>query len=130
MRTIEGSFAVITYGNRFTPHMSFIFKNPGENIFIQYTTSLNEKITCIEDFKISTPILVREVIKKNKTSRSNNNVYSGISLGKYNGIKNVLQNSEVIVFTSNIIPGQWKLFSRLVNQNNPKSKEYYIVRME
>lgn len=128
MKTIEGSFAVITCGNRLNPHMTFIFKNSGENVFTQYTTSLNAKITCIDDFKISCPILVREVTNKKDKPFKNSN--TGIALGKYNGIKNSLYDSEVLVFTSNIIPGQWKLFTRLVNQRDPKSKEYYLMRME
>ena len=123
MRSIDGSFAFLVSSSKLNPHVSFIFKTRGEDTFLQYTTISTSKIYSIEDFKTSTPVIVLESIKKKKHFDK----YGQIFLGNFTGVKNVLSDNEILVFSSNVIPGQWKIFTRVVNQRH---KEYYIMRLE
>lgn len=129
MRTVDGSFAVITYNSKYNPRITFIFKNRGLASFDQYTTHSSANIININDFKVSTPIQLIEVNKKKKSKTRPNNSAGEITVGQFIGVRNTLQESEILVFTSNIIPGQWKLYSRLTNGFS-KAKEYYIMRIE
>lgn len=123
MKSVRGSFAFVSHEKDDTKFVNFVFKNSGEKVFIQYSTSLEYGIKHIDDFEINVPIKVSEIAKKNY----NFGDYINATIGNFSGIKSTNVNEpESFIFSSNVIPGSWKIFCK----KGLFKKEYFIMRTE
>jgi hypothetical protein len=115
---IDGNFAYVVDNNDL---IYFAFKNKEKNFFVRYIIEKKYGIKNENDFLKNTEYEVRKASTPKPMGCKR---YKEVRIGKFSGMMNNENKRNELVFTSNILDGQWK-----IRENNQSSTGFILMRI-